>query len=337
MGRQLHKTFLFSLLIFLLASLWFITFWYYQLVRPMGAVQEESLIVYRGDHITNIAAQLHERHLLPYPRLLIGFSQLNGEAYYLKTGEYSIKPDTSPLMLLADIVVGHVRVHTVRFLEGWTFQQMRETLDQAPLLQHTTTAMKPSEIMQWLGAGKEKPEGYFFPDTYNYVWGDSDKVILSQAHRHMEAVLQQEWDQRQVGLPYRSSYSALIVASMIEKETAEPSERSEVARVMLDRLKKHIRLAVDPTVVYGINKPYGYLLTKKDLASQSPYNTYRHYGLPPTPISMPSQASIHASLHPAESRGFLFYVSQGNGTHHFSKTYAEHLQAIKKYILGKST
>ena len=335
---RLHKFAIFLFLVLAVASIWFITFWYYALTKPL-LFQSSSQVfeMQRGDTLQGVAFKLHEQGILPYPRLLVWFARLNGDSERLKAGEYGITAGMTPLELLANMVVGRVYLHQIQFIEGWTFPELLQALENEPTLKHTLQGVSTQQVMMKLGSINLHPEGQFFPDTYFFIRGNTDISILKMSYNRMNSVLSKEWDLRDKNVTYKDPYEALIIASLIEKETATPQERPQIAGVILRRLKQGIRLQVDPTVVYGLNKSYGYLLTKADLRSYTPYNTYRYYGLPPTPIDMPSEASIKAALHPDQNQETLFYVSRGDGTHQFSMTYQEHQKAVDKYILKKST
>ena len=269
---------------------------------------------------------MHSAHLWKW------YTRLTGNMHRLQAGEYLIVPGMQVTTFLDKMVEGAVLIHHVTFVPGWTFKQVKQWLVKQPSLKDDLQGLSNAQIMKKLRAKKTKPEGLFFPDTYDYVWGDSDLNVLKVAYLRMQLILQQSWAARAKHLRYRNSYQALIVASMIEKETALESERPMVAGVILRRLKKHMRLQIDPTVVYGLGLPYGTKLTYKNLRSKTLYNTYVHYGLPPTPICLPSLASIQAALHPDHS-SYLYYVSKGDGSHIFSNTYLQQVKNVKKYIL----
>ena len=216
------------------------------------------------------------------------------------------------------------------FFEGIRMRQIRELLLTDDALQHVAVKQTDQEMMTALGHPGESSEGHFFPDTYLYTWGNKDTVILQQAYQRMANLLVQEWPQRDANLPYDTPEQALIVASLIESEAVLAAERPQIAGVITRRLQKNMNLQIDPTVTYGVGKPFGSIITLEDLRSDNPYNTYLHKGLPPTAINMPSAASIYAALHPAPGDS-LYYVAQGDGSHHFSATYPEHLQAVQKY------
>lgn len=246
-------------------------------------------------------------------------------------GEYRLDESMSLSQLLTHLTdqSGLVQ-HHVTFIEGWTFAQIKRALLHDDTLNHAMLSGSNTSLLKAIGVDATHPEGLFYPDTYHYVWGSSALRILKQSHQLMNQVLQKAWEKRAIGVPYQTPYEALIVASMIEVESPTLSERPLIAGVILARLKKGMRLQIDPTVLYGVGKPFGSPITKKDLTTITPYNTYRHSGLPPTPIDMPSRSSIEAALHPI-NKGYLYYVSNGDGTHTFSSTYAKHQQGVARY------
>jgi UPF0755 protein len=228
------------------------------------------------------------------------------------------------------VTEGDYAQDVITLVEGWTFQQIRKALDEHPGVRHDTAGLGDAEIVQRLEIAQSSAEGWFFPDTYHFSKGTSDVAILRRAHRLMRATLTQQWEQRLPGLPLATPYEALILASIIEKETGQPSERRMVAAVFVNRLRLGMRLQTDPTVIYGMGTSFDGNLRKRDLAADTPYNTYIRSGLPPTPIALPGLASISAALNPAESDA-LYFVSRGDGTSHFSRTLVEHDRAVAKY------
>lgn len=293
--------------------------------------KDQSVLLLPGMSARAFSRSLKQDGVIKYPLLFEVLLRFDGNAHRLQAGEYVLTPDITPPELVAMMVAGRVNQHAFLMVEGWTFRNVRKALNDAPKLLHATKAMTDAQIMTALGEPKKNPEGLFFPNTYQYVYGDSDLSVLKRARDRMKGILADEWKTRLPGLSYRSPYQALIVASMIEKETAIEAERTLIAAVILKRLKKWMRLQIDPTVVYGLGKPYGYRLTRADLAKKTPYNTYRRYGLPPTPIDMPGLASIKAALHPVKTDA-LYYVAKPDGSHVFSKTYAAHKRAISKWL-----
>ena len=229
---------------------------------------------------------------------------------------------------------GDVVQHRVTLVEGWNFRQVRAALAQHAVLQHTLGEVSDSELMRQLDQANVHPEGQFFPDTYNFVRGQSDFDILRQANQRLQKVLAEEWAQRAEDLPYRSPYEALIMASIIEKETGVAHERDEIAGVFMRRLAIGMLLQTDPTVIYGMGERYTGKITRADLRRPSAYNTYVISGLPPTPIAMVGREAIYAALHPKPGKS-LYFVARGDGSHVFSNSLAEHNKAVREYQLKR--
>lgn len=265
-------------------------------------------------------------------RYLDWYSRFTGAAERLKAGQYQLLPGMRPRGLLALLDSGKVYQHRLTIVEGWTFQRMLQLVEHAPGLRHTLAADTPAQVMKALGHPGQPPQGRFFPDTYYYQQGMSDVQFLQRAYRKMKQVLARQWKKRAAGLPYHSSYAALTLASIVEKETADPQGRAKVAGVFVRRLERGMRLEADPTVIYALGKSYNGNITAEDLYTKSAYNTYRHAGLPPTPICLPGKAAIHAALHPAAGKS-LYFVSTGEGYHVFSDTLAQHDRQVRKYQL----
>lgn len=261
-------------------------------------------------------------------------ARIAGKGTRIKAGSYEVSQGATPWEILQRITSGDVLLAEVLFVEGWTFAQMRAALDAIAELRHDTRGMSDADIMARLGAPAGTPaEGMFFPDTFLFAKGESDLKILSRAHRLMQKKLQQTWDARGEGLPYKTPYEALILASIVEKETGDPSERPTIAGVFGNRLRIGMRLQTDPTVIYGLAERFDGDLRKADLSSDTPYNTYTRGGLPPTPIAMPGKPAIWAALHPAPSKD-LYFVARGDGSSQFSATLEEHNRAVNKYQRG---
>jgi UPF0755 protein len=304
--------------------------WYQFMTRPLISAGATTVIVTPNSTLRQLAANLQERGLLSHPHFFMILSRQQGVSRKLRMGEYAIDPTITPGKLLTNIVSGKVVMRRLTLVEGTTMRQIRQILLKDDALQHIAVSQTDQELMTALGHPGEFPEGRFFPDTYVYTWGNKDTVILQQAYQRMNALLMQEWSQRAADLPYKTPEEALIVASLVESEAVLPAERPIIAGVILRRLQQNMNLQIDPTIIYGVGKPFGSTITLEDLRNDNPYNTYLHKGLPPTPINMPSAASIFAALHPAPGDS-LYYVAQGDGSHRFSATYPEHLQAVKKY------
>ena len=256
--------------------------------------------------------------------------RLLGRAGAIKAGSYEVNRGITPLALLDKLTAGEVTLTELVFIEGWTFKQMRAALDTDPELRHDSAALSDEQIMDRLGAAGRNPEGLFFPDTYLFGKGSSDLDILKRAYRAMQRQLDAAWRGRTPDLPYRSPYEALIMASVIEKETGQATDRALIGGVFVNRLRIGMMLQTDPTVIYGLGDRFHGNLRKKDLRADTPHNTYTRAGLPPTPISMPGQAALHAALNPAPTKA-LYFVARGDGTSEFSRTLAEHERAVAKY------
>lgn len=256
-----------------------------------------------------------------------------GKAAEIKAGSYQLAEGVTPLKLLEKLTRGDVTQAEIVLLEGWTFRQMRAALDAHAHVRHDTAGLTERQIMEKLGA-EGTAEGRFFPDTYLFAKGSSDLEVLKRSYRQMEKLLLTEWGRRQANLPYASPYEALIMASIVEKETGQSQDRAQIASVFINRLKKGMLLQTDPTVIYGLGERFDGNLRKRDLQTDGPYNTYTRTGLPPTPIAMPGLASIQATLHPARTDAYYF-VARGDGSSQFSRTLEEHNRAVAKYQLRK--
>ncbi|WAM47201.1 endolytic transglycosylase MltG [Vreelandella venusta] len=252
----------------------------------------------------------------------------------LRVGEYQLTPGMSGLELIALLGSNNVVTYPLTIPEGWTFRQMRELLDSAPKLENRTAALSDDEIMSLLDREGTFPEGWFFPDTYRYHLGMSDVDILRQALSRMEQILEEVWDERDDDLTIETPYEALIMASLIERETGAPEERREIAGVFKRRMEQGMRLQTDPTVIYGMGERYEGRITRADLREATPYNTYVIDGMPPTPIALPGRASLEAAVSPLPGET-LYFVSRGDGTHHFSRTLREHNNAVNRYIRNR--
>jgi len=252
----------------------------------------------------------------------------------IKAGNYLIAGPITPMELLQKLTRGDVAQAEVRLIEGWTFSQFRAALDSSPDLRHDTSGLEDTDVLSRIQATESHPEGLFFPDTYLFARGSSDIAVLRRAYRAMQRHLRAEWDARAPNPPYTSPYEALIMASIIEKETGQAGERDQIAGVLVNRLRIGMRLQVDPTIIYGLGATFDGNLKKIHLLTDGPYNTYTRVGLPPTPIAMPGRASLHAAVQPAKTDA-LYYVSRGNGTSQFSRSVREHNEAVTKYQLKK--
>jgi UPF0755 protein len=259
--------------------------------------------------------------------------RLLGKAGTIKAGSYEVGSGITPMALLDKLTSGEVTQDEVVLIEGWTFRQVRAALNAEPDIRHDSATLSDAEIMARLRAAGRNPEGLFFPDTYLFGKGASDLDILRRAYTAMDRQLQAAWQQRAPDLPYSSPYEALIMASVIEKETAQASDRALIGGVFVNRLRIGMMLQTDPSVIYGLGEKFDGNLRKKDLLADTPHNTYTRAGLPPTPIAMPGQASLQAALNPAKTPA-LYFVARGDGSSEFSRTLAEHERAVAKYQRG---
>ncbi len=289
-----------------------------------------------GDSLRAVARRLHREGLVPYPNMLIVYARVTGTDLQIKPGEYRLPPAITAQGLLDLLVSGKVIQYKVTFPEGINLQQALALLaSQGQLV--LSLAGRDDPRLQELVEPYTHPEGLFFPDTYLFPRDTTDLQLLQRAHEKMVAVLEQEWLEREADLPYSTPYEALIMASIIERETSLPEEREQIAGVFVRRLQAGMRLQTDPTVIYGAGEEFDGNLRREHLEDDSnAYNTYRRDGLPPTPIALPGQASIRAALHPAPGRE-LYFVARGDGGHQFSATLAEHEAAVRKYQLERRT
>ncbi len=292
--------------------------------------KEVQLVVEPGMHFKQITNLLVEagvvKDILPWQI----FGRLSGASSSIKAGEYTFQANLSPVQLLNKLIKGSTVQFALTVIEGWTFNQLWEEVNKHEKIK--LVAQSKQELLELLKIEKH-PEGLFYPDTYHFPAGTTNVEFFQRAHSYMKDVLQEEWAGRNKDTILKSADEVLILASIIEKETSVDDERELVAAVFNTRLKRNMRLQTDPTVIYGMGDEYKGNIRRKDLKTDTPYNTYVHKGLPPTPIALPSRASISAALHPADTE-VIFFVSKGDGTHHFSKTYDEHRNAVIKYQLG---
>lgn len=324
-----------AILIISLIVGWFLIDFYIFKQTPLsvGAAGIDYTIA-PGTSLRSLANDLHRHGWLEHPAYLVLLARWRRDADRIQAGEYALTPGMTPGDLLDKLVAGKVLQHALTIVEGWTFKQMMQAVDSDPYLEHGLKGLTGEQIMARLNLPQRNPEGLFHPDTYYFPEGTSDATFLQRAYTAMQQTLQAAWRDRDYDLPYTSPYQALIAASIIEKETAIPAERPRIAGVLMRRLQHGMRLAVDPTVIYGLGDKFDGDLRRRDMRIDTPYNTYLHRGLPPTPIAMPSTGSIRAALHPTRDKT-LYYVARGDGSHQFSDTLKEHREAIAKYQLGE--
>ena len=268
------------------------------------------------------------------PLLLYEWFRWSGQSRKIRAGSYEIGKGTTPLALLNKMVRGDETMATVRLVEGWTFRQFRAELAKADGLKPTTANLSDAEVMTMLGASDLAPEGRFYPDTYAYSKGSNDLAVLRRAHHAMQRRLDAAWAERAGDIPLQNTSDALVLASIIEKETGSAADRGRVAAVFTNRLRLGMPLQTDPSVIYGLGAAFDGNLRKRDLQTDTPYNTYTRGGLPPTPIAMPGKAALLAAVHPDPSKA-LYFVARGDGSSEFSETLAEHNRAVNKFQRGK--
>lgn len=286
-----------------------------------------------GSRIKSVSEQLVELKVLNEPFRFHLFMRLLGFANHIKAGNYLIKPEITPFELGVLFTEGSEDTqYSITFVEGVTFVQMRELLRSKTKIRHLSISMTDQEILSAIDASESHPEGLFFPDTYFFTQGMSDIDILKRAYRVMQSRLKEAWNSKSADLPFKTPYEALIMASIVEKETGKSSERPEIAGVFINRLRIGMRLQTDPTVIYGLGERYDGNIRKKDLITDTPYNTYTRNGLPPTPIAMPGLAAIQAAVHPAQTKA-LYFVGKGDGSHFFSDSLEAHNRAVQRFQL----
>jgi UPF0755 protein len=290
--------------------------------------------VEQGASFRSIARGLAEEGILGESYTFVLLGRLLGKTGSVRAGVYQLPERIAPLVLIEKFERGEVSQSEIVFIEGWTFSQMRSALNANPGVRHDTAGLIDADVLRRLKVPERYAEGLFFPDTYHFNTGASDLQVLTRAYETMQTRLRNAWAQRGAGLPYDTPYEALIMASIVEKETGRPEDRTLIAAVFVNRLKRGMRLQTDPTVIYGLGARFDGNLRKRDLEADSPYNTYTRAGLPPSPIAMPGQASIDAALNPAPSAA-LYFVARGDGTSEFSRTLEEHNRAVQKFQLKR--
>ena len=303
--------------------------------RPLAlATPSVDLSVEPATSVRGVAQAVKESGVQVNPALLYWWFRLSGAARQIKAGSYELEAGTTPRSLLSKLVRGEESLRAVTLVEGWNFKQVRAALSKAEYLTPTTRALEPQLIMSSLGKPGIHPEGRFFPDTYTYAKGSSDLAVLKRAMRAMDKQLDAAWAQRQPQTVLKSAEDALILASIIEKETGRPTDRPMISGVFNNRLRIGMLLQTDPTVIYGLGDDFDGNLRRRHLQADTPWNTYTRGGLPPTPIAMPGKAALMAAVHPAATQA-LYFVARGDGTSQFSATLDEHNRAVNKYQRGQ--
>ncbi len=295
-----------------------------------------EFVVEKGATLKGLSRKLSDAGFLPEPNGFWLLGRVTNQAKGIQAGAYRLETPISPLELLNKLNDGDVVKVSITFVEGTTFREMRALLEANPNIKLTLKGVTVPELLKRIGASEKNPEGLFFPDTYRFSAGTTDADIWNLAYQAMQKCLSDAWAQRQADLPYKSPYEALIMASIIEKETGRADERPLIGSVFINRLRIPMRLQTDPTVIYGMGQNYDGNIRKRDLTTDTEYNTYTRDGLPPTPIAMPGMASLMAAVQPDQSDK-LYFVATGNGdgSHYFSRTLDEHNRAVAKYQLGR--
>ena len=322
------KKLLFIITVFALAGATWFGVWASQPITQGG--EPLQFTIEPGTSGVRAMRQISEAGVPVDPRLLSLLGRVTRKSSKIKAGAYELKPGASPMDLLNQMVRGEFAQESVRIIEGWTFRQMRAALAASKALRQDTKALSDAELMSKIAPQYQRPEGLFFPDTYLFAKGASDLQVYRQAHAMMMRHLNAAWEKRDPGLPYKTPYEALIMASIVEKETGSKEERSMIAGVFVNRLKMGMMLQTDPAVIYGIGERFDGDIRKKDLQTDTPYNTYTRTGLPPTPIALPGVQSLAAAMSPARTEA-LYFVSRGDGTSHFSGNLNEHNKAVNKF------
>ena len=329
--RRWLKTFLFgtALLVALLCTGAYL--WWTQPLHPAGPTLD--LTVEPGTTPRGVAQAVVEAGVKTSADLLFVGFRLSGKARAIKAGSYEISTTTTPQTLLSMLVRGEETLRTITLVEGWNFRQVRQALAKAEQLQAQSQSLSDAQIMEKLGRPGLHPEGRFYPDTYTYAKGSSDLALLQRALTSMDKHLDKAWLTRQPNSPLKTPDEALILASIVEKETGKAADRPMIAGVFSNRLRIGMMLQTDPSVIYGLGTAFDGNLRRSDLRADTPYNTYTRTGLPPTPIAMPGKAAMEAALHPAATQA-LYFVAKGDGSSHFSSDLTEHNRAVNRYQRG---
>ena len=304
-------------------------------LRPLPLTASRvDLSIEPGQSVKTIANQTVMSGVDVSPSLLYYFFKFSGQSRYIRAGSYEISQATSAWQLLNKLVRGEENLKSLTLVEGWNWRQLRQAMDKSDYLKHDTVSLSDEEIMSHLGKKGIAPEGRFYPDTYNFGKGSSDLDVLRRAAKSMDKHLEYAWNNRDLALPLKSADEALVLASIVEKETGLASDRRMIASVFHNRLRIQMPLQTDPTVIYGMGASFDGNLRRVDLKTDHPWNTYVHKGLPPTPIAMPGLAALQATLHPATSKA-LYFVARGDGSSQFSENLADHNAAVDRYQRGQ--
>ncbi len=334
MVKRLARLLLLSALLALVAWLALDHYERRWLNEPIAALVEPELFeIAPGSSLTAVARRLEQRGLLEHAWLWIRHARRSGQSAVVQSGEFLLEPGATPASLLEQFVRGRVLLHAVTIPEGWTFREALAAIQAHPAIAAELQGLAAQEIARALGLGDRHPEGLFFPDTYRFPRGTSDRSLLRQMHERLQRELAAAWEQRVEDLPLATPYEALVLASIVEKETGQPDERPLIAGVFVNRLRRGMRLQTDPTVIYGLGERFDGNLRRADLQADTPYNTYTRAGLPPTPIALVGRAALEAAVRPQPTDALYFVATGlGDGRHYFSRTLAEHNAAVARHI-----
>lgn len=331
MIKRIRKWLALSITAAVLAGGWLV---YYAIMPLKLLPSSQEIVIQPKSGLRSIANQLVAQGVLKEPWRFILLAKLLHKEQYLQAGSYTLNKNISPYHLLLSLNHGKTTQGSITFIEGRTFEQMRQKLAINDAVKQTIDGLSEQEILRQIGSSYNVAEGLFFPDTFYFDRNTTDIELLKISYNAMQSKLEKAWQKRDQNLPYKNSYEALIMASIIEKETGKADERPMIAGVFVNRLRLGMRLQTDPTVIYGMGLRFDGNIRKKDLSIDTPYNTYTRSGLPPTPIAMPGLAAIEAALHPADTKA-LYFVGRGDGSHAFSNNLAEHNRAVVRYQLKK--
>lgn len=333
MKRYLLFIYMTVLVVALIAvsALFYLHFWG---ETPLPVEAPTVIEVEPGSSVYRLSQQLEEKSLIHSAFVFRVYGRLRRLNGVIHSGEYELNPGMTPADLYRNLANGVVLQYTVTLVDGQTVDSFQKALQQAPKLVYTLDKVSLADEAKKWGDSRPGLEGLFYPDTYVFRRGDTDVSVLERAYKRMQEQLEDAWTHRALDLPYKTSYEALIMASIVEKETGVAGERPLIAGVFINRLRQGMRLQTDPTVIYGMGERYKGNITKADLLAYTPYNTYVIDGLPPTPIANPGRAAIEAALHPASTKA-LYFVAKGDGSHHFSNTLDEHEKAVQEYQMKR--
>jgi UPF0755 protein len=327
---QVRRKLIIGILIALLILILCLGISYYRALTNLVVLQNVTVEIEKGDSFSKITQKLLAQGIAVNPLWFKVIAVQQGVTNSLKAGEYELTLGLTVTQILTIFAEGRSKKYTLTFPEGWNLKEILQAINQHHNVSKTLKIEDVAEISSQLGINDKNPEGWLFPDTYHFEKNATDISILKMTYTKMQSVLAQEWQNKELNLPYKTTYEALIMASIVEKETGAKSERSKIAGVFISRLAKGMLLQTDPTVIYGMGDNYKGNIRAADLTTATPYNTYVIQGLPPTPIAMPGRDAIHAALHPDKDNS-LYFVAKGDGSHQFSATLAEHNQAVNTF------